>query len=360
MSLIRLPSPELIRDCVRQASSYVPGEQPQTTDFIKLNTNENPYAPPAQIFEHLSEDLAKVRLYPDPVATQLRKAAAQVWDLSVDQILAGNGSDDILNIALRTFVNPGEVVAFLDLTYSLYETIATVHGVVIKKIPLNEKFELTGPVICPEAKLIFLASPNAPVGKHLNREFLAQTCAQAKGIVLIDEAYIDFSDEDHWDFLTQFDNVIISRTLSKSYSLAGMRVGFGISSPALIQEMDKVRDSYNLDRLAQSLGTAALTATEDFKPIWQQVRQTRDRLTTELRKLDFEVCESDSNFVLASPQWIGASELYQQLKARKILVRYFSHPRITNYVRISIGTDAEIDQLLVVIKAIKTELSPTN
>ncbi|MFM7441679.1 MAG: aminotransferase class I/II-fold pyridoxal phosphate-dependent enzyme, partial [Snowella sp.] len=256
--------------------------------------------------------------------------------------------------------NPGEVVAFLDLTYSLYETIATVHGVVIKKIPLNEKFELTGPVICPEAKLIFLASPNAPVGKHLNREFLAQTCAQAKGIVLIDEAYINFSDEDHWDFLTQFDNVIISRTLSKSYSLAGMRVGFGISSPALIQEMDKVRDSYNLDRLAQSLGTAALAATEDFKPIWQQVRQTRDRLTTELRKLDFEVCESDSNFVLASPQWIGASELYQQLKARKILVRYFSHPRITNYVRISIGTDAEIDQLLVVMKAIKTELSPTN
>jgi histidinol-phosphate aminotransferase len=139
-----------------------------------------------------------------------------------------------------------------------------------------------------------------------------------------------------------------------------MRVGFGISSPALIQEMDKVRDSYNLDRLAQSLGTAALLATEDFKPIWQQVRQTRDRLTTELRKLDFEVCESDSNFVLASPQWIGASELYQQLKARKILVRYFSHPRITNYVRISIGTDAEIDQLLVIMKAIKTELSPTN
>ena len=125
----------LIRDCVRQASSYVPGEQPQTTDFIKLNTNENPYAPPAQIFENLHQDLAKVRLYPDPVATQLRKAAARVWNLSVDQILAGNGSDDILNIALRTFVNPGEIVAFLDLTYSLYETIATVHGVVIKKIP---------------------------------------------------------------------------------------------------------------------------------------------------------------------------------------------------------------------------------
>jgi histidinol-phosphate aminotransferase len=194
----------LIRDCVRQASSYVPGEQPQTTDFIKLNTNENPYAPPAQIFEHLSEDLAKVRLYPDPVATQLRKAAARVWNLSIDQILAGNGSDDILNIALRTFVNPGELVAFLDLTYSLYETIATVHGVVIKKILLNEKFELTGPVICPEAKLIFLASPNAPVGKHLNREFLAQTCAQAKGIVLIDEAYIDFSDEDHWEWFFAF------------------------------------------------------------------------------------------------------------------------------------------------------------
>ena len=347
----------LIRDCVRQASSYIPGEQPQTTDFIKLNTNENPYSPPAIIFDNLQEDLAKVRLYPDPVSTQLRKAAAQVWGVSLEQILAGNGSDDILNIALRTFVNPGEAIAFLDLTYSLYETIAKVHGVVIKKIPLNDQFELTGPVICPDAKLIFLASPNAPVGKHLNRKFLQETCAQAKGVVLIDEAYIDFSDENHWDFLEQFDNVIISRTLSKSYSLAGMRVGFAISSPALIQEMDKVRDSYNLDRLAQSLGTAALEATSEFKPIWQKVRQTRDRLMTELGKLDFLVCESDSNFVLTAPQWIAASELYQQLKARKILVRYFNHPRITNYVRITIGTDTEIDRLLIAITEIKNEQS---
>lgn len=347
----------VIRDCVRQTPGYVPGEQPQTTDFIKLNTNENPYPPPASIFEPLQQELNKVRLYPDPVATQLRKAAAQVFGVSVEQILAGNGSDDILNIALRTFVNPGDAIAFLDLTYSLYETIARVHGAVIETIPLNENFELTGPVICPQAKLIFLASPNPPVGKHLNREFLRETCAQASGIVLIDEAYVDFSNENHWDFLKEFDNVIISRTLSKSYSLAGMRVGFGISSPSLIQEMDKVRDSYNLDRLAQCLGAAVLEASCEFEPMWQRVRQTRTRLIRELQALDFAVFDSDSNFVLAGPNWMAASELYQQLKARKVLVRYFNHPRILNYVRISIGTDAEIDRLLTAIVEIKHEQS---
>jgi len=342
-----------IRDSVRQTSGYVPGEQPQTQDFIKLNTNENPYSPPASIFTRLQAELAKVRLYPDPVSTQLRQAAAQVFGVNLNQVLAGNGSDDILNIALRTFVNPGETVAFLDLTYSLYRTIAAVHGAVIKTVPLGENFELTGPLICPEAKLIFLASPNAPIGSHLNREYLAETCAQATGIVLIDEAYIDFSDETHWDFLKQFENVIISRTLSKSYSLAGMRVGFGISSPAIIAEMDKVRDSYNLDRLAQCLGTAALQATDEFKPIWQKIRQTREFLMQSLTDLDFNVLPSDANFVLASPQWIAADQLYEQLKARKVLVRYFNQPRITDYVRITIGTEEETQALLTAITEIK-------
>jgi len=345
-----------IRDSVRQTPAYVPGEQPQTTDFIKLNTNENPYAPPARIFEGLAAELEKVRLYPDPVSTQLRKAAAAVFGVEVNQILAGNGSDDILNIALRTFVNPGETVAFLDLTYSLYETIAAVHGAVIKKIPTDDQFELTGPVLCPEAKLIFLASPNPPKGKELNREFLRQTCQQAQGIVLIDEAYGDFSDQDHWDFLKEFDNVIISRTLSKSYSLAGMRVGLAIAAPGLIAEMDKVRDSYNLDRLAQSLGTAALQAHGEFLPFWQKIRATRSRLIEALRTLGFEVCDSDANFVFAAPQWCLAADLYQDLKARKILVRYFSHPRIANYLRITVGTDTEIDHLLTAISDLKTSL----
>jgi histidinol-phosphate aminotransferase len=345
-----------IRDSVRQTPAYVPGEQPQTTDFIKLNTNENPYAPPARIFEGLAAELEKVRLYPDPVSTQLRKAAAAVFGVEVNQILAGNGSDDILNIALRTFVNPGETVAFLDLTYSLYETIAAVHGAVIKKIPTDDQFELTGPVLCPEAKLIFLASPNPPKGKELNREFLRQTCQQAQGIVLIDEAYGDFSDQDHWDFLKEFDNVIISRTLSKSYSLAGMRVGLAIAAPGLIAEMDKVRDSYNLDRLAQSLGTAALQAHGEFLPFWQKIRATRSRLIEALRTLGFEVCDSDANFVFAAPQWCLAADLYQDLKARKILVRYFSNPRIANYLRITVGTDTEIDHLLTAISDLKTSL----
>ena len=342
-----------IRDCVKQTQGYVPGEQPQTTDYIKLNTNENPYAPPDGIFNNLEAELKKVRLYPDPVSTQLRKAAGEVFDVSHEQILAGNGSDDILNIALRTFVNPGETVAFLDPTYSLYETIARVHGATITTIPTSEKFELDGPLICPDAKLIFLASPNPPLGKHLNRQYLKETCERATGIVLIDEAYVDFSDETHWDFIQEYKNVIISRTMSKSYSLAGVRVGFGISSLEIIEEMNKVRDSYNLDRIAQVLATNCFDFQGYFKDIWQHIITTRNRLITSLRNLDFLVFDSDSNFVLASPQWLEASELYIKLKERKVLVRYFKHPRISNYVRITVGTDAEIDRLLEVIEQLK-------
>jgi histidinol-phosphate aminotransferase len=342
-----------IRECVLQTLGYTPGEQPQTEGYTKLNTNENPYPPPPEIFEVLQNELSKARLYPDPVATALRKTAATVFAVSHDNIIAGNGSDDILNIALRTFVNPGETVAFLDLTYSLYETIAKVHGAAITQIPTNENFQLNSPINCPEAKLIFLASPNPPLGKHLHRQYLEETCANAPGIILIDEAYVDFSSENHLDFLKKYDNVIVSRTMSKSYSLAGIRVGFGISSQAIIEQMNKVRDSYNLNRLSQALAKAAFEQLPYFQSIWQKVRQTRTRLIHSLGELDFFVFDSEANFILASPQWISASELYNKLKEHKVLVRYFNHPRINNYVRISIGTDAEIDRLLAAIKQIQ-------
>ena len=344
-----------LRESVRQTPAYVPGEQPKTLDVIKLNTNESPYPPPAKIFAEIQPELEKARLYPDPLSTELRKAAANVFGVKANQILAGNGSDDILNIALRTFVNPGETVGFLDLTYSLYQTLAAVHGANIVHFPTDEQFELTEPINCPEAKLLFLASPNPPKGKQINRELLWQTCAQASGIVLIDEAYGDYSDEDHWDFLREFPNVIISRTLSKSYSLAGMRVGFAIAAPEIIVEMDKVRDSYNLDRIAQCLGKAALDAHADFVPLWQKIRRTRERLEKGLTQLGFKVCESEANFVFASPQWIEAAQLHQRLKAQHIFVRHFRQPRIENYLRITIGTDEEIDALLAAITAIKSE-----
>jgi histidinol-phosphate aminotransferase len=344
-----------IRECVLNTPGYVPGEQPQTNDFIKLNTNENPYPPAPDILEALQTELSKLRLYPDPVSTSLRKAAATVFGVSHENIIAGNGSDDILNIAIRTFVNPGEAIAFLDLTYSLYDTLAKIHGASTIEFPTNENFELNEPIYCDRAKLIFLASPNPPVGKHLNRDYLEKTCSQNNAIVVIDEAYVDFSDSNHLDFIQKYDNVIISRTMSKSYSLAGMRVGFGIASQNLIEQMNKVRDSYNLDRLSQTLATAAFESHSYFQNVWQKVRQTRSRLTASLIDLDFLVFDSEANFVLASPQWIEASELYNQLKNRKILVRYFKHPRISNYMRISVGTDEEIDAFLKAIAEIKTK-----
>jgi histidinol-phosphate aminotransferase len=342
-----------IRDCVRQTPAYTPGEQPQTEGFTKLNTNENPYPPPSEIFQILPAQLDKARLYPDPVSWELRQAASVVYGIESDRMIAGNGSDDILNIALRTFVNPGETVAFLDLTYSLYDTIARVHGANIVEFQTDDRFELDQPVICPDAKLIFLASPNPPLGKHLHRQYLEETCARASGVVLIDEAYVDFSDENHLDFLDRHENVIVSRTMSKSYSLAGLRVGFGLSSREIIEQMDKVRDSYNLDRLAQILATEALQQNAYFQDIWQKVRATRTRLMIALCELGFTVFDSDANFLLASPGWMAASEFYGALKDRKVLVRYFKHPRIRDYVRISIGTDEEIDRLLAAIEEIK-------
>lgn len=344
-----------IRECVLQTPGYVPGEQPQTNDFIKLNTNESPYPPPPLVFEAIQSELVKVRLYPDPASTRLRKAAAEVFGVSPENVIAGNGSDDILNIALRTFVNPGEAIAFLDLTYSLYDTLAKIHGASAIEFPTNENFELAEPLICPEAKLIFLASPNPPVGKHLNRHLLEETCDRATGIVVIDEAYTDFSDANHLDFLQKYENVIISRTMSKSYSIAGVRVGFGIASRHLIEQMNKVRDSYNLSRLSQALGTTAFEAHPYFRNVWRKICQTRDDLIISLRGLNFSVFDSESNFVFASPQWMSASELYRELKERKILVRHFKNPRILNYVRISVGTDEEIAHLLAAIQDIQNK-----
>ncbi len=344
-----------IRECVVQTPGYVPGEQPRTDNFIKLNTNENPYPPPPEVFTALESELSQLRLYPDPASTALRKAAATVFGVSAEQILAGNGSDDILSVAIRTFVNPGETIAMLDLTYSLYETLALVHGASIVRISTNANFDLDESIVCPEAKLIFLASPNPPLGKHLNRQYLKETCNKAKGVVLIDEAYVNFSDRDHLDLLHKYDNVIITRTMSKGYSLAGIRVGFGIASRFCIEQMNKVRDSYNLDRLAQTIATAAFGCHNYFEQVWDRVRQTRSRLISSLRELDFLVFDSEANFVLASPRWIRASELYTRLRDKKVLVRYFKHPRIADFVRISVGTDQEIDQLLQAIAQIKAQ-----
>ncbi len=345
----------LTRECVIQTPEYVPGEQPQTNNFIKLNTNENPYAPPFELLDVIQNELAKVNLYPDPVCTKLRETAAQVFGVSSEQIIVGNGSDDILNIAIRTFVEPVEKIAFLDVTYSLYETLALVHGSSIIRIPTNAKFELEESIVCPEAKLIFFASPNPPVGQHINSQYLEETCAKATGVVVIDEAYVNFSDCDRLHLLKKYDNVIIVRTMSKAYSLAGARVGFGIASKSLIQQMNKVRDSYNVDRLAQALATAAFQSQDKFQEIWAKIRQTRKRLITSLRELDCFVFDSEGNFVLASPQWMPASELYAQLKDKGVLVRYFNKTRITNYVRITVGTDSEIDRLLATIKDIKVK-----
>ena len=326
------------------------------SDGILLDANENSIGPAVATHGHL-----QLNRYPDPLHYNIKELFGNLRGVRKEQIFFGVGSDEAIDILFRIFCNPRQDNAIITPpTYGMYKVCAKVNDVSVKTSPLTPTFEVNMEslisTIDPNTKLIFLCSPGNPTAKVIANSVIEEILkVYTTGIVVVDEAYIDFSDEDHWDFLEQFDNVILSRTLSKSYSLAGMRVGFGISSPEIIQEMDKVRDSYNLDRLAQCLGTAALAATEDFKPIWQQIRQTRQRLTLALEKLDFKVLPSDANFVLASPQWIRAFDLYQQLKAQKVLVRYFKHPRILDYVRISIGTESETDQLLTAIAAIQQD-----
>lgn len=346
-------SSDLIRKSVQQMSGYVPGEQPQGLDIIKLNTNENPYPPSPQVAMALSrlnsDSLGK---YPNPVSDALRSRIAALHGCSVEHVFVGNGSDEILALCTRAFVENDGGVGYFDPSYSLYPILADIRDVKKHAIDLDAQFgwTLPPPDLC---SLFFLTNPNAPTSLRFSRSDVESLCASFRGVVLIDEAYVDFSDEHCMDFALKYENVLVLRTLSKSFSLAGMRVGYTVGAPALIAAMMKLKDSYNLDCIAQTLGLAALNDMDYMQRNAQRIIESREKLTASLTACGFDVCVSQTNFLWTKPPAsISASDLFVKLRNCGILVRYFPGPKTEDYIRITIGTKTEVDALLDAVRHI--------
>jgi len=333
---------------VQALEAYTPGEQPKDPGIIKLNTNENPYPPSPKVAEALSAfDYARLRLYPDPVFMALRERLAEIHGCSVRQIFIGNGSDEILALCTRAFVeNSGSVGCFVP-SYSLYPVLTESRGVELRPVALNADFTWR----MPEgfgASLFFMTNPNAPTSMMYDKATVAAFCRAFDGVVLIDEAYGDFADETCMDLaLAQGNaNTLVMRTFSKSFSLAGMRFGYVIGPEELIGALYKIKDSYNMDMLAQVVGLAALSDLPYMRENVRKIRATRERLTRELRRRGWRVCDSQTNFLFARPPDGDARKVFEALKAAKIFVRYFPGAATGEYVRITVGTDPQADALL--------------
>jgi histidinol-phosphate aminotransferase len=316
---------------------------------VKLNTNENPYPPSARVVETLRKyDEDGLRRYPDPVHTALRTAAGQVLGVPPEFIVAGNGSDEILAMILRAFLDPGERVAYPYPTYSLYPTLARMHGGQIAECPAPLGGPKVEAVLKVDAKITFIASPNSPDGAAVPASEIQRLCAAraGKGIVVADEAYVDFSEGGVTGLVQDFDNLIVTRTLSKSYSLAGLRLGIGVANRPLIDALWAVKDSYNVGSLPQALAVAALQDQACMRSQADRIVKTREETSVALQRLGWRVYPSQANFIFAEPSDGNAAEIYQRLAERQIFVRYFNYPPLDRGLRISIGSDDHMRRFL--------------
>ena len=341
---------------VKGLSPYVPGEQPRDRKFIKLNTNENPYPPSPKVAEAmaalLAEEADRLRLYPDPACTELREAAARRYGVRPEQVFAGNGSDEILAFAFGAFFDGPEPVLFPDITYSFYPVYTELWDIPCRTIPLAEDFSVSPEDYCLPAAGLVLPNPNAPTGRALSPEDLRSILdyhRTNRRVVIIDEAYAAFGAESMVPFIDEHPNLLTVHTLSKSASLAGLRVGFAIGGEELIEGLCRIRDSFNsytVDRLAQAGAAAALGDAPYYDEVNRRVSATRERVSAALAGLGFTVIPSAANFLFVrSPAMTGA-DFFARLRERGILVRHFPKPRIGDFLRISIGTDEEMDILL--------------
>jgi histidinol-phosphate aminotransferase len=333
-------------------TAYVPGEQPAPGErIIKLNTNENPYPPSARVMAAIRElDPDRLRRYPNPVARDFTHTAARVHGVASDMIIAGNGSDEILGIVMRTFLGAGDVLACPDPTYSLYPVLAAINESQIVTVPWAAGWALpVDALVATGARAIFFANPNAPSGTLAPAADVRELCRRFPGLVLIDEAYVDFASENCLALVGECSNAMVLRTLSKGYSLAGLRFGYAIAAAPLVAAMMKVKDSYNTDAISEAAACAALDDQTAARATWDKVRAERARLTAELSRRGFVVLPSEANFVLATVPGGDGSALYQSLKAHGILVRFFDKPGLRDKIRITIGTAQEGEALLAAL-----------
>jgi histidinol-phosphate aminotransferase len=336
-----------LRPNIRAMSGYTPGEQPRTDDIIKLNTNENPYPPSPRVQSAIQETLqsGNLRKYPDPMGTHFRQTAAKVLGVDPDGIVIGNGSDDILTILTRAFVPGGGLIVSPTPSYLLYKTLADIQGANFQTVPFTANGHLPNPWPFPKAHLTFIANPNSPTGTQVPTTALRSLAEPLDGPLVIDEAYVDFASDNALS-LRSLPNVIITRTLSKSYSLAGLRFGFAVTAPEMARELVKVKDSYNCDALSLAGAIAALEDQDYLRQTTQKILQTRARLTQSLQSLGFDVLPSQANFVWARRSDRPVQSIFETLKNRRILVRHMNYGKHGDGLRISVGTDLEIDRLL--------------
>lgn len=340
------------RESVARSAGYTPGEQPKPGEkIIKLNTNENPYPPSPHVTEAIATfDVDRLRRYPSPMADTFRGAAAQLYGISPAQVLAGNGSDDILNIVIRAYLNPGDVLAYPDPSYSLYSVLAEIHGVRVAPVAWNDGWSLPAEGLrATGARVAFITNPNAPSGTVVSTETLRQFAQSFSGLVLIDEAYVEFAEESGLPLLADCPNVLLSRTLSKSYSLAGLRFGYALGAAQVIEELAKVKDSYNCDAIAIAAATAALQDQNYARSTWAKVKHERARMVAELTARGWNVIPSQTNFLFVRPPGGDGGSLYAHLKQKGILVRHFNKPGLADRIRISIGTHEENTELLAAL-----------
>lgn len=341
---------------IRDMVPYVPGEQPRDRQFIKLNTNENPYPPSPKALEALRAAAGdSLRLYPDPECTELRAAIAAAHGLSPEQVFPGNGSDEVLAFCFQAFFDPDRPVRFADITYTFYAVYASYFGLTPELVPLAEDFTLpVADFLAPGCGGVVLANPNAPTGLAVELADIRRILeAHRDQVVLVDEAYIDFGGASADVLVPEYDNLVVVRTLSKGHALAGLRVGYALAQPDLIAALKCVRDSinsYTVDRAAQAAAAASLRDAAYFQERTAQVVRTRQRTALALRDMGFAVTDSQANFLFVRHSQVPAKTLLDGLRERGILVRWFDRPRIRDYLRITVGTDGEMDALTAALK----------
>jgi len=340
------------REHIAAMEGYEPGEQPTDPAVIKLNTNENPYPPSPKVLEAVAAVTAEqLRRYPDPLGSKFRDTAAKVFNVTREQVLCGNGMDEILNMTVRAFSGPEAAMAYPTPTYTLYAVLAKVQASIVREVPFPDDFSLPiDALVRTRAQVTYLANPNSPTGTFVPREQVADLADRLDGILCVDEAYVDFASQDCMELARTRRNVLVMRTMSKGYSLAGVRFGFAVGHRDLIAGLRKIKDSYNVDAVAIAAAAAALADQPYREQIRSKVIAERERLVRELAALGMTCLPSQSNFLLARARRPAAPELYESLKARGILVRYFNSPRISDSLRITGGTPQQNDALLAALR----------
>jgi histidinol-phosphate aminotransferase len=341
---------------IASMTGYLPGEQPLEDDIIKLNTNENPYPPSPRVLSSLRKAISQsLRLYPEPLSDALRSVAGNVYGIKPENIIAGNGSDEILSILMRCFIGPNDRVALPVPTYSLYDTLIEIQQGERVAIHYPPDFALPEGLLSQNAALTFLCNPNSPSGTLVPLQAIEKLACSVSGILVVDEAYVDFAETEGASTLPlvrSLPNLVVLRTFSKSFSLAGMRIGLAFAAEDIIAGLMKVKDSYNLNRLSAVAATAALQDLPWMTRNVRRIQKSRNKLTAGLRKLGYHVHPSHANFILAKKDGKNLRQVYEALKSKKILVRYFDVPGLQDSIRITVGTAREIQLLLEALQII--------